>query len=464
MMKRLTFFFAPGLGLALLFTGCASVNPSPDFADVAQVAHDHTGQKIEWIQHDREDHEVADAVSALLKRPLTIDGAVQIALLNNQGLQATYEDIGVSQAELVQAGLLKNPTFSGVFRFPDRPPSAADIELSVAQDFLDLFTLPLRKKVAAAELEQTKLKVGNEIVNMASEVKEAFYTLQAEEELVRRLNLVLNLNQNGAELAQEQRKAGNVDELDEQNQEMVLNENKAEVMQAQTEIIADREKLTRLMGLWGAATEWKVADQLPEVPALLPPVDRLEALAMKQRLDVAAARHEVEKLRQAVALIGGTRYLPGGVMLGGDTESNPDHSRVTGPTLDIQLPIFDQGQAQVAKAVALERQAEAKLRELTVNARSEARESRARLQAAHDLAQFYRNVMLPQRMKILQLAQQQYNFMLKGTYDLLQAKELELETERSSIGAARSYWIAHADMERAVGGTLRELPSAITTR
>lgn len=457
-MKQSIFPVAAILLLTILLAGCANVDPGPDFNDVAQATQERTGHKIVWARDDKEDRQVAEAVTALLKKPLTVDAAVQIALLNNQSLQATYEDIGVSQAELVQAGLLKNPTFSGIFRFPNEPPSGADIELSVAQDFLDLFTLPLRKKVAAAELEQTKLKVGSEIVSMAADVKEAFYTLQAEEQLLKRLKIILDINQSGAELAQKQHEAGTVNEEDEQNQEVIYNENKVEISQAQMEMDADREKLNRMMGLSGAQIDWVIADQLPDVPEKLPSLDHLEALAMGQRLDVAAARQEVEKLRQAVALAGGTRYLPGGVNIGGDTEKNPDGSRVTGPELNLQLPIFDQGQAQMAKALATEKRAEAQLANLTVNAKSEVREARNRLAAAHDMVQFYQKVLLPQRVKILQLAQQQYNFMLKGTYDLLQAKEHELETERAYVEASRTYWVAHANLERAVGGTLNRIP------
>jgi cobalt-zinc-cadmium efflux system outer membrane protein len=439
----------------VMLTGCASVNPGPDFNDVAQATQSRTGHKIVWAQDSREDQQVANAVDALLKRTLTVNDAVQIALLNNQGLQATYEDIGISQADLVQAGLLKNPSFSAMLRFPDQPPSLADLELSVVQDFLDLFTLPLRKKVAAAELEQTKLEVGGKVVDLAAEVKEAFYTLQAEEQLLKRLKVILDVNQSGAELAGEQHKAGTLSELDEQNLQVVYNENKAAVSQAQVEIDASREKLNRLMGLWGAQLDWTVSDQLPEVPETLTSLENLESLAIHQRLDLAAARSEVEKLRQAVALAGGTRFLPGGVNIGADTEKNSDGQRVTGPSLNLQIPVFDQGQAQLARTVGAERKAEAQYRNLSIIARSEVREARDRIVAAHDLVQLYQKVLLPQRVKILQLAQEHYNYMLKGAYDLLQAKEHELDTERAYVESSRAYWVAHAQLERAVGGTLR---------
>jgi outer membrane protein TolC len=44
--------------------------------------------------------------------------------------------------------------------------------------------------------------------------------------------------------------------------------------------------------------------------------------------------------------------------------------------------------------------------------------------------------------------------MLKGPYDLLLAKQNQLAVERSFIEARRDYWMARAELERAVGGDL----------
>jgi cobalt-zinc-cadmium efflux system outer membrane protein len=440
--------------LPLLLAGCAGVDPGPAFSDVRQTVEARTGGKIAWIQNSREDLAAAQAVDRLLKKNLTADDAVQVALLNNPTLQATYEEIGISQADLVQAGLLKNPEFTNITRFPDRAPGAVDVEFSVVQDFLDLFTLPLRKKVAETQLEQTKLAVGDAVLNLVSDVKEAFYMLQARQQLLQRLELILDVNQTGADLAAQQNKAGTLNELETEKQSVLYNQNKADLAQVRVEIDADREKLNRLLGLSGTQLDWKIADELPKIPAKTPSLAQLESLALAQRLDVAAARKQVDKLQQALGLTRATRLAPGGVNVGGDTERNPDESRVTGPSVNLQVPIFDQGQARVAKAQDQLRQAQAQLNAMEIKARSEVREARHRLQAAQDLAEFYQTTLLPQRIKILDLAQQQYNYMLKGAYDLLEAKQHEIEAERSSIEAGRDYWVARTALERAAGGSL----------
>jgi cobalt-zinc-cadmium efflux system outer membrane protein len=127
---------------------------------------------------------------------------------------------------------------------------------------------------------------------------------------------------------------------------------------------------------------------------------------------------------------------------------------VTGPTLDLELPIFNQGQAEIARLTAQYRQAQRELEALAVNVRSEVREARGQLIAARDLTSYIGKRLLPTQQEALNLTLQQYNYMLKGTYDLLVAKQNEVAAERSYIEAWRDYWIARAELERAVGGSL----------
>jgi outer membrane protein, heavy metal efflux system len=104
--------------LGVFLSGCASVPPKGGFDEVQQGAAQRLGQKVQWNQGTEDDQAAAQAVQLLLQRPLTADDAVQIALLNNRRLQAVYEELGIAQANLVQAGLLKNPRFSGSYEPP----------------------------------------------------------------------------------------------------------------------------------------------------------------------------------------------------------------------------------------------------------------------------------------------------------------------------------------------------------
>ena len=224
---------------ALGAAGCASVNPTPAFRDVQQTVAGRTGQRVEWMQTAP----VPEAVEPLLQKELTSDGTVQIALLNNRALQATLEEVGISQAELAQATRLKNPEFAASWRFPDRPPLVANTEYSIAQDFLDLIILPLRKKVAAQQLEQTKARVAHEVLKLVAEVKGAFYTLQGRQQLIDRLRLIVEANEAAGDLAKAQFDAGTLNELDFQSHQAIYNVQSPSVVSIEEGLIDDRHPL-----------------------------------------------------------------------------------------------------------------------------------------------------------------------------------------------------------------------------
>jgi len=419
--------------------------------DLQSTIRQRTGKQVEWQKDAEASDQIRGAIRALLRRTLSPDAAVQVALLNNRELQATFEEIGIAQADLIESGLLKNPIFAGDARFPNRSPSGTDIEMSIAQEFFDLLVIPLRKKVAAAQLAKTKLRVGDRILKLTAEVKTAFYELQAEQQLLGRLKAINETDATAVELAQRQHEAGNINDLDLANQQATYSQSKLNIAETSASIRADREKLNRLMGTWGDDTAWKIDNELPELPASDFAQQRLESLAINQRLDLTATKVEITALVGSLGITKTYRYV-GSVEFGVDTEKDTDGQRVTGPTWQLELPIFNRGQGRIAKLQAQLRQAEWRLESEAVAIRAEVREARDRLIAKRDLTSYYRDELLPGRKKILALTLTNYNAMLKSPYDLLLAKQNEILAERGYIGALRDYWIARADLERAVGG------------
>jgi cobalt-zinc-cadmium efflux system outer membrane protein len=433
----------------------AALATTPIYAqpELAQTIRERTGKQVEWRKDPASDDQIARHIHALVHRNMTADSAVQIALLNNRQLQATFEEIGIANADLIEAGLLKNPTFAGSARFPDRPPSATRVEISIAQEFVEILLIPLRKKVAASELVRTKLRVGDEILKLAAEVKTAFYEMQAQQQLLARLQAINETEGAALGLSIRQHEAGNIPDLDLANQQATYSQMKLEANQVATAIHSSREKLNRLMGLWGNETDWKIVDELVPVPARDFSQRGLESIAMNQRLDLAAAKTEVLTLVQSLGLTKTYRYV-GAIEFGVDSERETDRQRVTGPTWNLELPIFNRGQGRISKLEAQLRQAERRVEADAIAIRADVREARDRLLAKRDLAIYYRDNLLPERHRILELTLAGYNSMLKSPYDLLLAKQNELLAEKGFIDAWRDYWIARADLERAVGGRL----------
>ena len=437
--------------VSLLAPSLCSASPQ-QVTDVESTVQQRIGKRVEIRRDVVVDEEIAHAVRAMLRGTLTADRAVQIALLNNRELQATFEDIGIARADLTEAGLLKNPVFDTSARFPDRPPSATNLEFGIVQDFLDLLMIPLRKKVAANELARAELRAGDAVLKLAAEVRSAFYTLQGKQMLFTRLGSLGNTYAAALELSLRQHEAGNISDLELANQQSTYSQSKLDAAQVASEMRSDREKLNRLMGVWGALTEWKMADELPSLPASFP-TEHLESIAIAQRLDLAAAKAELGAIVQSLGLTKTYRYV-GSIEFGVNTERDTDRQRVTGPTLRLELPIFNHGQGRIAKLKAQLRQAERRVEAAAIDIRSDVREARDRALAKKDLAAYHRDQLVPERKRVLDLTLTSYNSMLKGPYDLLLARQNELAAERGYIDALRDYWIARADLERAVGGRL----------
>lgn len=441
------------LGMAFI-GGCANVPREAGFGSVRSTVADRTGQRVHWDQGSSSDAAVAESVRAVLSKELTADDAVQVALLNNRNLQATYEDLGVAQADVVQAGLPRNPVLSFERRFRGQ---AAEFDLFA--DFLDLFFIPLRRRVAGAAFEAAKLRVADAVLTTAAETRAAFYTLQGAQQMVEMRRSVALGTAASAEAAARLREAGNITELELRNEQKLAAQARLDLARAEAEVVQDRERLNVLMGAWGLQTTWTVAPRLPEPPAdeVLP--DSLESLAVARRLDLAAARAEVESAARSLGLTRAARFVPG-VSVGGHYEREPEGNATFGPSVDLPLPIFDQGRATVARGGALLRQARQRFAALAVEARSQVRAAYARMTAARDRAAYNRREVLPLSEQVVRLTQLQYNAMQVGVFQLLQARQAQIDAGREYIETLREYWVARAQLEKALGGRLPDAPAA----
>jgi outer membrane protein, heavy metal efflux system len=442
------------LPLALLalvtVTGCASVPKDAGFSDVRRTVAGRLDQEPEWPRTDQERERVRTPVKELLANELTADNAVRIALLNNRALRVEYARLGVSQADLVQAGLLQNP----VLRISRISGDAGyELTIDVVQDLVGLLTLSARRNVTSSLLESVKLQVAQEALRLAADVKVAYYTLEGDEQALELFQTAIDATQAAAELAKRQRDAGNLNRREQTLQQAFYAQTVLQASRAEVQIRADRERLNRLMGLWSSDTEWRLPKRLPEVPKTIPGFPRLESLAVEQRLDLAAARKEVEAVAQVLALNRNRRFL-NTLGIGYEFFRDTDGSKLSGPVLEFSVPLFDRGQARIAGQQArLERSMES-FAALAVNIRSELREARDRLLLAHQQLDFYRDVLLPQQQIILDETVYRYNGMLLGVYELLQVKQGQLNTAREYIETLRDYWVAHAELERVAGGRL----------
>jgi outer membrane protein, heavy metal efflux system len=438
----------------MVLAGCASTSPKEPFRDVAREVAQRSGHRVRWNQAGNEDKNVDKAIDDVLRRELTVDGAVQVALLASPTLQGRFEELAISQADLVQAGLLKNPVFTIGRTAWESEHIDPNLFATVEQDFLDILTMPLRKRVAATELEATKLEIADEVLELASHVREAFYMAQAAEQIVAMRRLVDDASKTAAELAKRQHEAGNMSDLALSTELALAAQTSLDRQRAEGEAIVAREKLNKLMGLWGPRTAWKMPSRLPELPKEEALLDGLESVAIARRLDVGAARRNVQAIGYAVGLAKTTRWV-GTVNVAVEAGRLRHNRRFSfGPSVAIEIPLFDQRQAQIARLESFQRQAEKELEALAIDVRADVRSSRARVITARGVVDEYGKVVVPLREKVVRFSQEQYDAMLLGVYQLIQAKQAEFQAYREYIEALRDYWIARSDLERAVGASV----------
>lgn len=447
-MNRFSLFVA-----TLLCVGCGSTSAAPAFRDVGRQVEDRTGKKLMWITDSEEDEKVRKAVRGVLSKELTADGAVQVALLNNRRLQATYEELGVAQADLVQAGLLENPVLGGEVHWPLDPGGGTTFELNIAQNFLNLFTLGSRKRIAQTQLEGVKLRVGGAVLQTVYETKAAFYGAQAAQQMLAMRKVIAEAAAAGFEMAQKQHKAETINDLDLANEQALFAQIQLDVRRAEADVATARERLNRLMGVWGPDTGWRASAKLPELTAEEPSFERLESFAVAHRLDLLAAHKDVEVVSYGLALAKNVRWI-GSLEAGVNLHRETEGVRLFGPTVSVQVPLFDQGQAVIARLEAQLREAKAREHALAVEVRSEVRELRTRVLAVRGVVEAYQKSIVPVRERIVMLSQQQYDAMLLGVFQLLAAKQAEINAYRELIESVRDYWTTRAELEWRAGGSL----------
>jgi cobalt-zinc-cadmium efflux system outer membrane protein len=312
---------------------------------------------------------------------------------------------------------------------------------------------PSRKKLSTIRFEQVKLQVADEVIQMVAEVRKAYFTVLGAKQFRDLRSEIALAAGNSFELAKRLYSAGNISDLELATEKAHFEQSRMELARSETTLLDEREHLTRLMGLWGSQTNWRLPQQLPEIPSAEMPLEHVESMAIENRLDLAAERKAVEALAQALGITIDWRWV-GQIEVGISRERETDRTWVTGPSLAIELPIFNQRQTDIARLEAQLRRSQNRLTAQAIDIRSEVRSLRNRLIMQRNIIDHYRHTVLPLREQIVDLTLKNYNYMLTGAFDLIMAKQQEFEAYQKYLEAIRDYWIIRADMQRSLGGSL----------
>lgn len=436
-------------------TGCASLRPDAGFGAVQRTATERLGKDTElaWARSDADRSAIDARVAQLLAQPLTADAAVQIALLNNPGLQAALSELGISDADRVQASRLPNPGFSF-----GRLTQGTDLTINrgIHVDLARLLMLPTLGAIEDRRFEQTRSAVTQTVLALAGQTRKAYYVAVAADETQRYLEQVRGAAQAGAELARRQVQAGNWNALQQAREHSFYADAALNLARAAQAQVAARERVTRLLGLWGApAAQFRLVPRLPDLPKAADELPDIERTAMAQRLDVQAAKLGTEQLARQLGLTRATRFvnvLEVGAVRNSMRSSFNNAPVESGYEVSLELPLFDWGEARVAKAEAIYLQALNRTAEIAINARSEVREAYAAYRSSHAIARHFRDEIVPLRKRISQENQARYNGMLIGVFELLADAREQVGSVNGAIEALRDFWLAQVDLDMALLG------------
>ena len=452
-MRYAALFFAA----LFLLAGCTGVSKEAAFSEVQQQVDESIGFTVHWNGDTDSAGEVTQTIKELLSKSLVADAAVQIALLNNRRLQATYEEIGIAYAAVVEVGSPSNPAFHGgaTFGLPQAMtahPAHDSYVFEIEMDFLSVLYGSMRKSVAKSEFEAAKLRVTAAVMDLAGQTRTAFYRVQAEKQMLEMFRQVVLATQAGYEFASELREAGNIPELDLLLQRALYEGSKLALVAAEVTLAESREQLNRLMGLWGEETAWAVEARLPNIPAEPMKLDDVEKVAIENSIDLAIAREDIVSIGKQLGVAKAMSLVPR-LEVGGELEQE-DGAWKAGPALGFEIPLFDRNQGQRAAAAAVLRQRQEEYHALAVEIRSAVRAAQRRLLTTRQTVLSYQDEILPLQEKILEQVQLQYNAMQVGTPRLLLAKQQQIDAGRDYIQALYNYHVARVAFDQILSGRL----------
>ena len=436
---------------ALLLPGCAPFSPDGGFSAVQQLTRERTGQTPARLTQPVEHASAQARTAELLQAPLSADSAVELAWLNNRGLQASFAALGIAEADLVQAGRLRGPSLS-FGRLAGG--GLVEIDRAVIFNLLGLITRPTDTRLEQDRFEQAQLQAAYEAVGLAAAARRAFFRAVAAQELVKYGAQVKEAADASNELARRMLQAGNFSKLQQMREQAFYADASAQLARAQHQALAEREGLTRWLGLSGDPQAFSLPDRLPDLPSA--PVDAKDAeqTAMDKRLDVLIARRSAEGLAQTLGATQSTRWITG-LDAGYQNKSQTGERRQNGYQIDLELPLFDFGAGpspRVARAEASLLQAQHRAVDVANNARSEVRQSYSAYRTAYDLARHYRDEVVPLRKRISDENLLRYNGMLSSVFELLADAKDQVGSVTGYVEALRDHWIAATDLQTALTG------------
>ncbi|WP_229008770.1 TolC family protein [Methylophilus sp. Leaf408] len=431
------------VAVSLLLSGCATFTKDGGMNEVQKQTQPHLKQDYEWAKTEESKKSLQDKTQTLLTQPLDVEGAVQVALYNNKGLQASFYELGISEADLVQAGRLPNPRFSMLYA---RNGGEYKIEQAFTFNVFSLITMPKAVEVEKRRFAQAQASTAIEVLKLAYQTRVAYFNAVAATELAKYSAQVKESAEASAELAKRLHETGNWNRLEQIREQSFYADAALEYANARNAEVKAYEALARQLGV--KVSEIKIQSRLPDLPKSLSELQAFEQNAYEQRLDLLVKRSEMDALANQLGLTKTTRFInvielgPARVL-----EGRRGEPYKKGIDISFEIPLFDWSQAKVPRAESMYMQSAQEAAQLVINAQSEIRERYNTYRTKHDVTRHIRDEIVPLRKRILYEDQLRYNGMLTSPFELFGDARAQVQSVKGYIESLRDFWLADAELQ-----------------
>ena len=435
------------LGLA----GCVSRDKA--FEPIQEITSPALGFAPRQIASEEEIVEANRLTDELLKKPLTMNDAVKIAIFNDKSLQASYNELGLARAALITGSVPANPVIA---LDQKRGPGKLETERMVFLNIFSVLTIPARREIAAEQLRAVQMRSAEATLSVALNARQQYLNTVAARERLSKLSYIKKLTDAGAELAKRLGESGGLNKLSQAREFTLAAELDSEIARAKLDEQVERERLVRTLGLWGHRTAIKLSEKLPALPSKIRTYSNVESEAIQKRVDLRAARHDLAALATSLGLTQATRFVTDIDLVGGQitdkTLAGGAKEKSNKIGVDIEIPIFDFGEARALDAEQRYMRAANLLADKAIKIRSEVREAYITYEGMHQISRHFESRILPLRRIIDEESLLHYNGMLTDVSDLLADTKAGITAQIKAVNARRDFFIAENHLEAAILG------------
>ena len=436
--------------LAVALSACATLPKDQDQAAIADLIHQRQPAFVTTGNR---------GLDVLMAKPMTLDGAVQMAIVKSPRLAIIYGQLGLDQADISDALEVANPRL-GLSSLSAGAGGGKVETQSLGLPIADMILLPSRVKLAERARARAHDQLASDLLDVQLDVEAAWYQVVAAEQAAQMKGAVASALKTSSDLAERYFNAGNISELDLNREQAAASQALIAAQQAAVSAKAARATLDILIGLSPTADPWPLSPTLPLPIEVDDNVGDLQALALTHNLSLLAADQDLLIWDQVTATRRATQWL-GDTALGLGRERDRDGVRSSGLSLDLELPIFNQGQAKTARLNAKRDLARAQKAQLRLTLSHQIAAKADELQRRRQLVALHSHDLIPQRQTIVARSQEQQSYMLLGVFGLIEAKTREYEAYQGYIEAVRDYWLTRVELTRMVGTRLPSTPTTL---